>query len=130
MLEGQGQFDAHLGRIIGKADDIRKVLYAAADIIRVDARLSITAGSTSGKGHVASSPGEPPNADTHHLDRNIVTEVKGPLTVEVQSNASYSAALEYGTKNMAERPFMRPAVKRTAPKVAGLISIEIKKMVA
>jgi HK97 gp10 family phage protein len=44
-----------------------------------------------------------------------------PLRVEVSSNAPYSAALEYGTSKMAERPFMRPAVKAKRQRVTELV---------
>jgi HK97 gp10 family phage protein len=129
MLEGQSKFTARLRRLAAQAEKMGQVVYAAGDMIRVEARQSITRGAVSGKGHVPSKPGEPPKADTHHLDSNITTERKGPLTVEVRSKAEYSAALEYGTSKMAARPFMRPAVKRVQPKLKGFIAVQVKRMV-
>lgn len=90
---------------------VLRALYAAGQLIELHAERSITEGSISGKGHIPSSPGEPPNADTRLLDTSIETTIAStnPPRVEVTSNAPYSAALEYGTSKMAERPFMRPA---------------------
>lgn len=88
------------------------VLYRAGQRIEIDAELSITAGSISGKDHQPSQPGQAPNADTRLLDTSIETTLEGDRQVHVTSNAPYSAALEFGTSKMAERPFMRPAVER------------------
>ena len=93
-------------------------LWAGANEIKVEAQLSITRGSVSGKNHVASKPGEPPNNDTGVLKNNIETISTGPLTAEVQSKAPYAAALEFGTSKVKERPYMRPAAKKMKPVVA------------
>lgn len=111
-------------RSLAGPDMIRRVgaaLFAAGQLIEVDAALSITNGAVSGKGHVPSLPGQPPKADTHVLDRSIETIQVEPLKVEVSANAPYAAALEYGTSKMAERPFMRPAVARKRKEVAQLV---------
>lgn len=89
-----------------------QVLYRAGQRIELDAEISITAGSISGKDHVPSQPGQPPNADTRQLDGEIETTLEGADQVHVTSNAPYSAALEFGTSKIAERPFMRPALEK------------------
>jgi HK97 gp10 family phage protein len=129
MLEGAARHSLRLRKLAQNAEKMGAAVYAAADMIRVEARHSITSGSTSGRGHVPSLPGEPPNADTHHLDSNITTEKTGPLTAVVRSNANYAAALEFGTGKMAERPYMRPAVKKAEQKIKGLVSTTVKRMV-
>jgi HK97 gp10 family phage protein len=103
-----------LKRIMGTGmeREVGKALFAAGNLIQVDAQLSITDGAVSGKGHVPSRPGEAPNADTHLLADNIETVQPKPLLVEVSSNAPYSAELEFGTSKMAARPFMEPAAAR------------------
>jgi HK97 gp10 family phage protein len=88
---------------------VGQALFAAGQMIENEAGLSITRGAVSGKGHVASKPGEAPNADTHRLDRSIETTQVGPLKVKVTANSGYASALEFGTSKMAARPFMRPA---------------------
>lgn len=107
---------------------ITQALYVAGQEIELEAERSITAGSISGKGHVPSAPGQPPNADTRRLDSNIVTTVTGQGSVEVSSNAPYSAALEFGTSRMAERPFMRPAVAKKRGRVAQLVEAAVDKL--
>lgn len=92
-------------------------LYAIGQRIEVDAEISITAGSVSGKNHQPSAPGQPPNADTRLLDTSIETTLEKNDEVHVTSNAPYSAALEYGTSKMAERPFMRPALEKNRAQI-------------
>lgn len=126
----------HVNRLKNMQKAARRVtaaLYEAGQDIELDAERSITQGAVSGKNHVPSLPGQPPNADTHHLDTNIETTiaVSSEPKVHVTSHASYSAALEYGTSKMAERPFMRPAVEKNrnnvAKKVAKAVNIVIRK---
>lgn len=96
------------------AKNIARQLYAVGQQIELDAELSITQGSISGKGHIPSLPGQPPNADTRHLDGNIETRLEDLYRpkVTVESLAEYSSALEFGTENMEARPFMRPALEK------------------
>lgn len=96
-------------------------LFAGGELLQTEAQLSITRGAVSGKNHVPSLPGEPPNQDTGVLGGNIETVEKAPLVVEVSSNAPYSAPLEFGTSKMAARPFMRPARDRTRKEIRALI---------
>ena len=129
--------DKHLRRVASARDSaqvIARGLYAAGQKIESTAERSITEGATSGKGHVPSRPGQPPNEDTGHLRRNIETEIESTArnpTVTVTSHAEYSAALEFGTSKMAARPFMRPATEQhrsdVAKDVAMAVSIHIRK---
>jgi len=115
------------------AQSVTAALYSAGQDIELDAEQSIVQGSISGAGHVPSLPGQPPNRDTGFLDTNIETtvEAQNPPTVHVTSNAPYSAALEFGTSKMAERPFMRPATQKNrrevGRKVAQAVSIKIRR---
>lgn len=131
-IRGAKEFSCKLKRIAGtgKEAKIGKALFVAGNSIQVEAQISITAGAVSGKGHVPSKPGEPPNADTHLLADNIETVQVAPLRVEVSSNAPYSAALEFGTSKMAERPFMRPAVAKTRKEVTDLVRGAMKKVLS
>jgi HK97 gp10 family phage protein len=95
-----------------------RAVRATAQAIRNDAIISVkshlSAGEVYTRGtvkHVASKPGNPPNQDRGTLTRNIRVTMNDNLTAEVSSNAPYSAALEFGTSNMAARPFMTPAVE-------------------
>lgn len=108
---------------------ISKALYAAGNMIQVDAQISITEGAISGKGHVPSKPGEPPNQDTGVLANNIETVLVEPLKVEVSSNAPYAVELEFGTSKMEPRPYMRPAVARKKDEAVALVRQAVDKVI-
>jgi HK97 gp10 family phage protein len=136
MAKITGDADKHLKRLRNArnvATEIVSALYSSGQDIEIDAERSITEGSISGNGHIPSLPGQPPNRDTGELDRNIETTVQtqNPPTVHVTSHAPHSAALEYGTSKMAERPFMRPATeknrKKVGQKVASAVRIAVRK---
>jgi hypothetical protein len=96
---------------------VTQALFKGAKDIADDAALSITEGATSGANHVPSVAPNPPNADTHVLDRNIEAAITAPLKAEASSNAPYAAAQEFGDagNNLPERPYMRPAAQRGRP---------------
>jgi HK97 gp10 family phage protein len=122
-IYGARHFRARLGRIKGPemVRVVGQALYAAGNLIQVRAQHLITAGAVSGKNHVASAPGEPPNADTHDLDRQIETVMVTPLRVSVASNAPHSDYLEFGTSRMAARPFMAPATQMERKATVALV---------
>lgn len=107
---------------------VEAALFHGGELIQVEAQRSISAGSVSGKGHVPSKPGEPPNYDTGTLANMIVTARAGPMTVEVSSNAPYSVYLEreYGTSKMKARPFMHPALDKMIPTVRRLVAVAVR----
>lgn len=62
--------------------------------------------------YVASAPGQAPAIRSGNLFRNQGRpQFVAPLTVERVINTEYAAYLEQGTKRMAPRPFVRPAVE-------------------
>lgn len=68
---------------------------------------------TGSRFHRASAPGEPPASDTGNLVRNIgVIFADQGLTARVGvlslSRVPYARALEFGTRRMRPRPFIRP----------------------
>lgn len=101
--------------------------YVAADLVSTDAAISITTGAVSGKAHVPSAPGSPPNADTHLLDRSIHVEKSGPLSARVVADAPYAAAQELGTSKLPERPYLRPALAKNKQKALALMSAAVKQ---
>lgn len=132
-ITGTKAYKAKLAAVRGPTmtKQVGAALFAAGQDIQIEAQLSITNGAVSGKFHVPSRPGEPPNNDTGVLANNIETIQVEPLRVEVSSNAPYAAALEYGTIRMAERPYMRPAVARKRKEVVAqvkeAVSIVVKR---
>lgn len=104
-----------------KIEQVSKALFAGGEMLKAHAARSITAGAVSGKHHIPSAPGQPPNEDTGTLRRNITVTQLGPLHVRIASEAPYSAFLEYGTSRMHARPFMGPAVRATRPQIVALV---------
>lgn len=127
--------NANLSRIKALSSDgaqrqIGAALYAGGQLIEVHAATSITEGSVSGKAHVPSAPGSPPNNDTGVLARNIETVQVDVNRVEVSSNARYAAAQEFGNSRLPERPYMRPAVAAKKREVIQLVSRAVRHIAA
>lgn len=110
---------------------VTQALFAGAQDIVVDASISITTGAVSGKGHVPSAPGEPPNADTHVLSNSGEAAATGPLKAEASFNAPYAAAQELGSasRNLPERPYLRPAAARKRREVQRRVSRAVDKVI-
>ncbi len=72
-------------------------------------------------GTTPSAPGEPPARVSGELMDSVAYEVadtgKG-VSVMVGAAASYALALEYGTRRMAPRPFLRPALAEMEEEIA------------
>lgn len=106
--------DRHLARVRAIASEtgkrnINKALFATAQDAEQHARGLITAGATgTGKNHVPSRPGEPPNEEWGHLAKNVIATQPRDYVAELRSGAEYAAALEFGTSKMAPRPYMAP----------------------
>ena len=64
--------------------------------------------------HRASAPGMPPASDSGQLLGSIgheLTEDDGMVAAKVYAEKYYALYLEFGTRYMDERPFMRPALE-------------------
>lgn len=64
--------------------------------------------------HRASAPGEPPASDTGLLLNSIHHELGQDgdgWHCDIGSDLQYAVYLELGTRNMAARPFLRPALR-------------------
>lgn len=110
--------------------ELGKAIVVASDLLKVEAQISISSGSVSGKNHVPSAPGQPPNNDTGHLANNIKNRKTGPLTAEVSSEAEYAAVLEIGSSKMSARPYMQPAADKTRSKAVKLVAASVKRVTA
>jgi len=109
--------------------EVGKALFAAGNMIQVEAQISITAGSISGKGHIPSKPGEPPNRDTGDLDMKIETAMTAPLKVEVSSNSDHAVPMEVGTSKVAARPYMAPAAAKKREEATNLVRKAVDKVI-
>lgn len=128
VLPGTQKHLDRLKRMQRGSRQIASALYRAGQEIELDAENSITSGSISGKGHVVSAPGQPPNADTRDLDSKIDTVLvsQNPPTVKVSAYSGHAVPLEYGTSKMEARPFMRPAVARNRAEVTRRVATAVQ----
>lgn len=104
-----------------KKNIIRAVATGLVEI-QGDAQRLIQRGGRSGRiyrkykprrEHRASAPGEPPKTDTGRLVSSIKTDVDADrLGGAVGTNLKYGEYLEFGTKNMAARPWLHPTFRR------------------
>ena len=121
---------SNLKKVLSQMDKLEKdmeipfqeIVKGGGQLIRGEAIKSIQTGAKSGviyqmynprREHRASAPGQSPASDTGNLVNKIIVKQKNRNTVQVQSNANYSAYLEYGTSKMEARPFMLPAFEKS-----------------
>jgi HK97 gp10 family phage protein len=67
-----------------------------------------------------SLPGEPPKKVTGFLQNSIrtrVTRTRTSITGEVGTDVKYAMPLEFGTRHMAARPFLRPAITKNGRRI-------------
>lgn len=113
-------------------------LVASGNIVRSEAIKSIQAKSpgntvtrTTASGneyeHTASRPGDAPNTDTGALVKSIQVEVT-PSGVYVGSNIEYAASLEFGTAQMAARPWLHPALMKSKEVIKKILKGKIKNV--
>lgn len=108
------------GRLRRLTDDMTRELKKAVDevasSVQADAQISITTGAVSGKGHVPSAPGTPPNNDSGGLANSIKVEHLETLVTQVVVHSPYGAIQELGGTTgrvtLPERPFLRPAAAK------------------
>ena len=114
----------------------REVIAGGAQLIRGEAIKSIQTGPKTGRiyekynprrTHRASSPGQAPASDTGNLVSQIMVNQKSPDEILVESNATYSSFLEFGTSKMLARPFLFPATERSRPKIAEAVFNRVVK---
>lgn len=109
---------------------LSKAVFAAGERIQVAAQISITEGAVSGKAHVPSAPGTPPNNDSGVLANNIETtrDASNPLRVLVASTAPYAADQEFGNSRLPPRPYMAPAAVRERAAVVEIIGRAVRSI--
>lgn len=77
-----------------------------------------------------SPPGSPPNSDTGRLMQSIAYVVKEPqkgLEASVGTNLEYGVHLEFGTLNMAPRPWLYPAYEKHRDRITARVVRAIKE---
>lgn len=86
-------------------------------------------GSFKYKSPPPSRPGEVPHVVTGNLKRSISSKVEnltgkvGIMAEKVEGDVlSYGIKLELGSKNIAPRPYIRPALERNKDKILSILS--------
>ena len=117
-------------------EPFREVIKGGGQLIRGEAIKSIQTGPKSGRTyekynprrtHKASAPGQAPASDTGNLVRNIIVRQVDIDNAAVESNATYSSFLEFGTSKMLARPFLFPATERSRPKIIQAVFNKVKQ---
>ena len=118
--------------------DFQEIVKGGAQLIRGEAIKSIQTGAKSGvmyqmynprREHRASAPGQAPASDTGNLVSKIIVKQKTRNITNVESNANYSAFLEYGTSKMQPRPFMLPAFEKSKKPIINAVFNRVKKKI-
>ena len=138
MITGQKELQKNLAKMAeryGKA--VADSLMVSGEMVRGTAIKSIQQKSNgemvtryrSGGGsyqHMASAPNSPPNTDTGRLVNSVAVEIRND-DVYVGSGLEYAPHLEFGTKNMTQRPWLNPALEQNRNRISRLIRNAIKK---
>ena len=118
--------------------DFQEVVKGGGQLIRGEAVKSIQSGAKSGivyekynprRTHRASAPGQAPASDTGNLVSKITIRQDGKDKTNVESNADYSAFLEYGTSKMEPRPFMLPAFEKSKKPIINAVFNRVKRKI-
>jgi hypothetical protein len=97
-----------------KQKDVALAVAEGVLAIHAEARKSIQRIASKGNerpdGSYASKPGFPPNTDTGRLVQSIDFDIDMENAEgRIYSNLEYAPHMEFGTENIAPRPFMAPA---------------------
>lgn len=140
QVEGLSELNATLKKLEREAGRFSKSAYiAGGKLVESDAKKSIQAKSggesvtryRSGGGaynHTVSSPNDAPNTDTGRLVASINTEIAND-GVFVGTTLEYGKFLEFGTKNMTERPWLIPALFKNEQTIIDLQINAINKSI-
>lgn len=101
--------------------ELESGLFFVGQRVRTSAIESLNSGNKTGKiykrgnkTHTASAAGEAPATDTGRLAGSIISRVDGMTAIIIAGRGlvKYARMLEFGTRFIAERPFMMPAYEK------------------
>ena len=136
-VEGMAELRKNLAKLeVNFGKEIKDALIAGGLLVESQAKQNIqeisagksTVSYRAGGGkrnHITSSPGDSPNTDTGALVRSINTEIKED-SVFVGTSLDYAPSLEFGSINMAPRPFLHKALLSKQSKINGLVIKAVK----
>ncbi len=125
IVSGAGRLAARLDRL---ADQVEWAVQAAveegAHDLRREARDLL---DVAGRGE-ASAPGEPPRRQTGALRDSLTVELApGRLSARIGTDLETGADLEFGTQDMAPRPWLAPAAENAAPRIQARIKEAVRE---
>lgn len=125
QLQVQGDLIADLNRYVDEVEeDVSQAVTATALGIQAKAIKRIQRGTKSGRiyqkynprrTHQASAPGQSPATDTGRLVGSIQADKQTRFRWTVGTIVPYGRYLEFGTRRIAERPWLRPSVQEFKP---------------
>ena len=77
------------------------------------------------RSYTASAPGQPPATATSELRQSVKSSVEGKgrsVIGKVKAEAKHALPLEFGTKNMAARPFMKPSFDKSLDAIRRILT--------
>ncbi len=115
---------------------IAPAIAEAAEEVRGEARATLDSGArsgrvyprTQGRFHQASAPGEPPKSDSGRLADSLEVEVRG-LEARVGTGLARGRDLEFGTRDMAPRPWLFPSLEKARPRVMKLVAEAVREAI-
>lgn len=121
--------------------ELNIALFASAKHVEGQAKRSILSGEKSGRvykrrsvTHKASAPGEAPASDTGRLVNSINSYLdknqKSSFVTAGRGTVRYAALLEFGTRLMAARPFMFPALESSRDWIRERLAAAVRKAAA
>lgn len=106
-------------------NSVKRVPYAVANFLEAEIREKVSHGPErtgkhySGNPSRSSAPGEPPKKQSGYLTANnhLFVEKSGEYTYNVILTADYAGTLEFGSKKMKPRPFVKPTIEEVIKKL-------------
>lgn len=99
---------------------MRRNVDSASQFLAV--KLKQTIGIPGSKGFSRSKPGEPPHKDKGRLRASISYEIASDgKSAKVGTNVKYGKMLEFGTKKMAARPWLRPTFNKCLAEIKKIL---------
>lgn len=137
MIKNKAGFDKKINKHINDSQaHVKKAIAKSAIYVQGVVQKNIMSGPKTGpmvrkynpnRQHQSSAAGESPASDTGFLAGSISHRVrtKGKTIIgEVVASAEYAIHLEFGTVNMKARPFLQPALDKSASKIKSIFKQE------
>ena len=95
--------------------------------VQLTERMQKKTRTTTKTSWIASPPGLPPGIRTGTLRNRSTYKVVAWNRIQVGGWAKYALGLEMGTRKMAARPFIRPALAKIGPRIQGIINASVQR---